>query len=270
MTDQPGGGSDLARRMLRQAVADAKKNGTATGKKQKPRRRLVTRDGGRDPVGLGAILDTLKVEHGWRDGVAGGTVLDQWATIAPELVGKVAAEAFNPDTGVLSLRPTSPAYGAQLRLRGPQMVARINTALGGTSVRDLRVLPPGPARGDCAAITPAPHNPVMDQRPQPAQPRTRDDAPPGYHRALAAAQAGRTENATDPHQDLRDRYFADVRGTLREPEQAFTDGQAALEQAQEINGGNDSETARQAAIKRTRDEKAGRAPALPTAFQRSA
>jgi hypothetical protein len=267
MTDPQPSGVDLARFALQQARAAARTRPTDP-RTRSLARSAARRTNGRDPLPLGAAVTRMMEERAWDTHLDGGGILDLWPTIAPELVGKVTVEGFDADTRVLALRPVSPAYGAQLRLLGQQMVGRINTALGGETVRALRVLPPGaPSRTAEPSVLEPPAKPSI--APPPAA-RTRVEAGPGYHRALAAAQAGRTAAANDPDQALRDRYFADVRGILREPETAFTDAQASLEDVAPPSGGNTSEETRQAAIKRARDERAGRTPAIPTAFQRTA
>jgi predicted nucleic acid-binding Zn ribbon protein len=215
VTDQPSG-ADLARQMLRRAQADAR-NRPTTGT-QKPKRGNRPRGDGRDPIGLGAVLGQLQTDMDWKTSVAGGTVLDRWATIAPELVGKVAAEAFDPASRTLALRPSSSAYATQLRWLGQQMVTRINQAMGGDTVRAVRILSPRALPG--AATAPEPDKPRLVAAAEQA-PRTRADAPPGFHRALDALEAARADTDTDgPDAAARDRWFGDIRGTLREPEPA--------------------------------------------------
>jgi hypothetical protein len=217
---------------------------------------------------FGGIIDELAAAYNWKRPTAGGLLMARWPQLAPDLARHCIPERYDADSRVLYLRPVSNAAATQLRLEATRLPAALNEAVGADSVAAIRVLPPGaPSRtAEPAALEP----PAKPSTTTPPTVRTRDDAAPGYHRALAAAQAGRSEAAEDPRQELRDRYFADVRGVLREPETAFTDAQAALEDAAPSSRGNTSEETRQAAIQRARDERAGRTPALPTAFQRTA
>lgn len=246
MTDQPSG-ADLARQMLRRAQADARNRPTRPTRKPKPDRRAA-RGSRRDPIGLGAVLGQLQTDMDWKTSVAGGTVLDRWAAIAPELVGKVAAEGFDADTRTLALRPASPTYATQLRWLGQQMVTRINQAMGDGTVRALRILPPRPVAG---AATPEPEKPrptIAAEQPE----RTRADAAVGYHRALEALETSRPDtDSSDPTRDVRDRWFADIRGSLREP--APDPAPTPLHRPSSI-----ADDARQRALERLRAEKTGR------------
>ncbi|MCU1613694.1 MAG: hypothetical protein JWO98_1234 [Frankiales bacterium] len=258
-------GADLARQMLRQAAADARQR--PTGPAKKPVRRRVPRGGGRDPQTFGGILDELATAYGWKRPSAGGLLMARWPQVAPGLARHCTPDRYDPDTRVLHLRPVSNAAATKLRMEATRIAAALNDAVGPDTVAAVRVLPVGaPTR----TAEPAGLEPATKPRTTEPSVRTRAEAAPGYHRALEAAQAGRTEAAEDPDQEMRDRYFADVRGVLREPEEAFTVGQAALEAVAPPSRGNDLEEIRQAAIKRARDERAGRAPAIPTAFQRTA
>jgi hypothetical protein len=267
VTDPQPAGPDLARQLLRQARADAK----ARGNNPKAAKRLRSiRSGtasGRDPARFEDILEQLAVAYDWKRPSASGVLMARWPQLAPDLAKHCTPERYDPDTRTLHLRPVSHAAATQLRLQAARIAADLNQAVAADTVATIRVLPPGPSRTPMAdQDSPAPARPAAVDQPA----RARADAAPGYRRALAAAQEGRAAAPGDPHQELRDKHFADVRGTLREPQTAFTDGAAALEEAAEQSRGNDSEKIRQAAIKVARDQKAGRAPALPTVFQRTA
>ncbi|MGW2520536.1 DciA family protein [Streptomyces sp. NPDC001617] len=180
-------GVDLARSALLAARAAAKNQPTPQQKKRTTSRR-TTRNGGRDPIGLAAAITSMMGDRGWEPPETGGSILDQWPTIAPELVGKVTAERFEHDTGVLHLRPASPAYATQLRLHQAQTLRTIHEKTGHRTVRALRILTPGtPATavdaGPEPATAPAPEAPV----------RTRDDGCPGYQDARAVVLEHRPE-----------------------------------------------------------------------------
>lgn len=207
-------GADLARVALQAARAAAKRPPQGN-RKPKPRSR-VRRDDSREPARLAAALTGLVSSHGWETPAAGGTVMDRWPQIAPELAetGNVLPVAFDAEDRVLTLRPANNAFGTHLRLFGQQLIERINTAMGDRVVHELRVLPPGhrPMPGAAA--------PQTQSRPQaraddtgPDMPRrtiTRDQASDGYHKARAQLQgtAAQRPRSRDPHQELRERYFA--------------------------------------------------------------
>lgn len=175
-------GVDLARAALAAARAAAKTRPAQPQKKTGSRREA--RRGGRDPLALGAAITGMMTERGWEPTEPGGSIIDQWPTIAPELADKVTAERFEHDTGILHLRPASPAYATQLRLFQAQTLRRIQEKTGSRSVRALRILAPGspaiaaepetgPTAGQSTAA--APEAPV----------RTREDGCPGYQNTRA-------------------------------------------------------------------------------------
>ncbi|MFI0822280.1 DciA family protein [Streptomyces sp. NPDC021098] len=261
MTEHGTSGRDLARLALAQYKASPAGRQQPTSRR-KPTRRRADAGSGRDPQTFAAILNQLNTDREWGIGVQGGNILDQWPTLCPDLATTVQPIHYDADTGRLDLRPASHAYAAQLRLSGPQLAQRINGQLGSTAVRTIRVLAPGPVTPPTAAAAPAPA--ARAEEPPPV--RTRDDAAPGYHRARAAIS--HTPPTGQKPRIERD-WGTGEYGHLREPEHAFTDAVAALETA-EASKGNDPASVRQAALKRARAEKAGRAPAVPTAFLRSA
>jgi hypothetical protein len=186
------------------------------------------RGDGREVQGLAAVFQGLVTERAWEVPAAGGTVLQQWPAIAPDLAPHVRAVGFDADSGRLDLLPDSPAYATQLRMSTARLIAMANQAAGREAVRSIRVLPPG-----TPTAAPAADAPPQDAAPEPTGPaRTREDASDGYHQALAAHQAAKAEQG--------DRLPPAVRAAIerqnhalcarREPEAAFGDGQAALEE----------------------------------------
>lgn len=181
-------GVDLARSALLAARAAARNNPAPQQKKHTTGRRTA-RTGGRDPIGLAAAITGMMGDRGWEPTEPGGSILDQWPSIAPELVGKVTAERFEHDTGVLHLRPASPAYATQLRLFQAQTLRRIHEKTGSRTVRALRILTPGtPA----TTVETGPEQPPA-ATPAKAPVRTRDDGCPGYQDALAVVLEHRPE-----------------------------------------------------------------------------
>lgn len=203
LTPTPPSGVDLARVALQAAKAAAKNRPTgAPGERAATRRGRFSRRGGRDPIAFAAAIDTLVIERAWEAPAAAGSVLDRWADIAAELVGKVTPVHYEPATRRLDLRPISPAYATQLRLLSQQLITRINTTTGQETIKELRVLTPGPAAAaPSAAAAPTgtgTPGPAADSPAAPAEVRTREMACDGYHQALAAAHAARPARHVDP------------------------------------------------------------------------
>lgn len=250
-------GVDIARVALKAARQAARARGAdapsgASSTHRPARRTTRTRC---DPNPLREVMAALVAERAWDAPTDGGSLLDQWSALVPELAGKVIPIHYNPATGILDVRPSSPAYATQLRLLGRQLVTRVNGKLGRTVIRDLRVLTPRTTPG-------TDQSPVAD-RPTPpdAGPiRTRDDGCAGYHQALAAIQ--RTTPVTNPAITAAIARQDQAIRLGREPEHRFA--HAVIAQAH-----HDETTARTAAAasaqaiaeRRARADKAARTPA---------
>ena len=239
-------GVDLARSALLAARAAAKNQPAPQQKKRTNTSRRTARAGGRDPIGLAAAITGMMGDRGWEPPEPGGSIIDQWPTIAPELVGKVAAERFEHDTGVLHLRPASPAYATQLRLFQAQTLRRIHEKTGSRSVRALRILAPGgtPERADITpeqAPAPAPEAPM----------RTREDGCPGYQDALAVVLEHRPEPPPiNPYvADAMARQVAALRAN-RQPEDEHRDAAWAQEPTGPATGSVEESLARARAYAR--------------------
>lgn len=180
MTDQPSG-IDLARAALAAARAAAKTRPVEPARKTRRATRTSTRRPG-DPMGLGAAIGKMMTERGWEPPEAGGSIIDQWPSIAPELADKVAAVRFEHDTGILHLRPATHTYATQLRLYQAQILAKVQQSPSGSTVRSLKILSAGSA-------TPAPADtPSVPETPREAAPvRTRETASSGYRETLTLA-----------------------------------------------------------------------------------
>lgn len=253
-------GADLARQALNVARAEARRRGSAAAPKPKRRHRAAA-GSGRDPLPVKNVIDQLADEFGWKRPSAGAQIVIRWAELVPDLARLAAPERYDAETRTLHLRPVSPAAATQLRLTAGRIPAVLAERTGADTVTAVNVLPPGRTR-EAAPTTPIPPPAVTP----PA--RTRDDASAGLRQALDVATAARHRGpAPDPRQDLRDRYFADVRGTLREPDAAFTDA-ATLHD--ELTTAADEPDVRAQALARARAEKAGRAPTVPRLFDRTA
>ncbi|WP_331755863.1 DciA family protein [Streptomyces sp. NBC_01643] len=192
-------GVDLARVALHQAREAAKARGEGGTRKAKRRAHATSlRRDGREPTGFAAVLQGLMADRAWDVPAAGGSIRDQWpaiaATVSPKLATHVEAVAFHAETGQLDLRPDSPAYATQLRLISSRIVAAANDAVGTQAVRTVRVLAVGAtAPAPREAVTP-PATAAVPEAPV----KTRDMAPPGFHRALAAHQAVAPAQHIDP------------------------------------------------------------------------
>lgn len=263
--EQPSG-RDLARVALHNARKAAK---SAPAKKQAAKRLKGTArrpSDGRDVITFAEAITRLMDDHAWEAPAAGGSVMDQWPSLAPELAGKVAAVGFDAATGTLHLRPSVPAYGTQLRLRERETVARINEKAGREVIRHLHVLAPGPI-----SVAPSTGNPNTPPPPEPAVPvgeGTYYDVLPGW-KAARAAVAAAPKRTLDPA--IARAIEAQTAGQAREPESAFTDAVAAREDAATHAAvGYDPERSHQAAIRRARAQRAGHDTAIRTAFGRTA
>lgn len=190
-------GADLARQALAAARAAAK---TRPDTSQRKTRRSIrpTRGEGREPQGLGNVLDRLKSEQGWEASIDGGNLLDQWAKICPtELTDNVQPTAYDAERGLLTLQPSSPAYATRLRMSQQLLAVHLNRQLGKPAVRAIRVLPPGgrhnPSRDEAEpTLQAAPEAPV----------KTRDMAHPGYRETLALALNNRYQKpAGNPYEE---------------------------------------------------------------------
>jgi predicted nucleic acid-binding Zn ribbon protein len=143
-------GVDLARVALRAAKEAARARGDAAQQKKQARRggglRSGARADGRDPMALGAAINRLLSDRGWETPAAVGGVMGRW----PEIVGDAIAlhctpVGFDEESRELTVRCDSATWATEMRLRAPQLVARINQDLGHGSIRMIKVQGPGGA-----------------------------------------------------------------------------------------------------------------------------
>ncbi len=145
-------GSDLARDALaaaRRQIAAKKRDRVpisraATGSTKALRRRRWSGSGpdSRDPQPLGAAMQKFIKTAGAGADLTKATLFARWA----ELVGPALAEHCEPTAltdGELLLRCESTAWASQVRLLAPQLVKKLNEALGHGTVR--RIKSTGPA-----------------------------------------------------------------------------------------------------------------------------
>jgi predicted nucleic acid-binding Zn ribbon protein len=146
-------GSDIARRALEEARAQARANGKAVGRGKasplRPRSTPVRRSrgwsgpgpDGRDPQLLGGLASAIARSSGWSEKFAEGTVFGRW----PAVVGDDVASHCVPTAlreRVLHVSAESTAWATQLRMLQSQILARIAAAVGDGVVTGLRITGP--------------------------------------------------------------------------------------------------------------------------------
>lgn len=112
----------------------------AARRKRKPTTRAASGAGG-DPTPLGEALEEVIEQRGWGTEVNVHLLFGRW----PELVGAAVAEHSTPEAftdGVVVIRTSSTNWATQLRLMAPQLLARLNDALGDGTIRRLQIVGP--------------------------------------------------------------------------------------------------------------------------------
>lgn len=99
-------------------------------------------DAGRDPAGLGDVLDAVTRSLGWSSPLARGELLIAW----PELVGADTAAHSEPvgiEEGVLIVQCDSTAWATQLRLMKAEIVSTVMRRFPEAEVSGVRFIGPG-------------------------------------------------------------------------------------------------------------------------------
>ena len=254
MSQQPSG-VDLARAALAAARASAKSRPVQPPKKKTRVTRTSSRRTG-DPLGLGATIVGMMTDRGWEPPEAGGSILDQWPTIAPELADKVAEVRFEHDTGTLHLRPATHTYATQLRLYQAQILAKVQQSPSGATVRSLKVLPAGTVTTTAAEAISEPQVPQ-----QPAPVRTRDTASPGFQEAMGLVLENRpAAPLADPYiEAARQRQIAALRAN-RQPETEHREAEWAEADTASVPAAGSVEESLARARAYARKQRDGRAP----------
>lgn len=133
-------GLDLAR-----TIADAIAH-SALPPAAAPRKKRVRRPGNRgrssgDPTPLGDALGDLIADAGWSTEVSVHSLLGRWSS----LVGDAVAQHSRPESfaaGVVTIRTDSTAWASQLRLMAPQLLAKLNEAVGEGTITRLAIQGP--------------------------------------------------------------------------------------------------------------------------------
>lgn len=97
--------------------------------------------GGRDPVGLGSLLEGMMRARGWSEPVAVGSVVARWPEIVgPEVAAHAVPESF--EDSVVVVRCSSTAWATNLQLMQHDLLKRLDAAVGHGVVTQIRVLGP--------------------------------------------------------------------------------------------------------------------------------
>jgi predicted nucleic acid-binding Zn ribbon protein len=137
------------REALARAKASARERGVVRGTKRRSAADREPRFSGprpdeRDPQRVGAEIDRMVADNGWRETAQIATVLACW----DRLVGADLASHCRPDRltdGELVLVAESTAWATQVRLMTAAILAKLAAELGQTVVRSIRVFgPSGP------------------------------------------------------------------------------------------------------------------------------
>ena len=92
---------------------------------------------GRDPRGLGDVMDGLTAELGWNSPLARSEIMAGW----PQLVGEETARHSDPvgiDDGVLTVRCESTAWATQLRLMRSELLKHVAIRYPAAGIQAIR------------------------------------------------------------------------------------------------------------------------------------
>jgi len=244
-------GADLARQALARARAVAK---TAPATKPRgPKRTRRAHGTGRDPQALGGILGNLATDEGWNDNLGGGNILDRWTELCPSAYAQTTRPiAFDPETGLLTVKAVSHAVATHLRWMERQLIGYLNGQIGRSLVRKVQV-----GVGSDAVVSAAAVPESVPDRPADAPVKTRETASAGYRATLEAARAHRPERQpTDPYiAEALTRQEAALRAN-RQPEIEHAGAVWEIDRLTS-NQPDPADTIRRAALARARHEKAG-------------
>ena len=145
-------GPERARRAA-EALAAAKADARARGERAPARDFAAQRMAGganragrgrrEDPQPLGAAIEGLLDDQGWRTSAAVGSVFGRWE----QIVGEALAAHTRPGgfaDGELLVIADSTAWATQVRLLRAQLIRRLNSELGNGTVTGVKVRGPMP------------------------------------------------------------------------------------------------------------------------------
>lgn len=134
--------SDLANRVLSRARQAARVRPTTHAGTRTPTY-TTARPDDRDPARVADALVSLVTDRGWQAATAVGKIWGEWASlVGPTLAEHVKPEAFDRDTGRLTLRADSTAWATQVRMLSGQLRKRLQGEIPGELVADITVLGP--------------------------------------------------------------------------------------------------------------------------------
>jgi predicted nucleic acid-binding Zn ribbon protein len=124
---------------FRQVFGDPSTRSSLARKRHKNKREAssVPFGAGRDPHGLGDVMDVLTVKMGWTSPLAKSDLLSSWA----DLVGAETAEHSTPlaiEDGVLAIQCDSTAWATQLRLMRSQITTTIAMKYPDAGIQSVR------------------------------------------------------------------------------------------------------------------------------------
>ncbi|MDJ0333680.1 DciA family protein [Salinibacterium sp. G-O1] len=117
---------------------------SATARKRKKNKKegaSVPFADGRDPHGLGDVIDSLASRMGWTSPLARSGLLNSW----PEIVGFETAEHSTPEgieEGMLTISCDSTAWATQLRLMRSQITTTIAQRFPDAGIESVRFVGP--------------------------------------------------------------------------------------------------------------------------------
>lgn len=150
MSDDDLTGPDLARELLEQARARARRVPTEEERRiaaqtRAAKRRAGGKRKGGDPQPFGAAIEAFLKVRGWENEARVAAVLSRWAAIAgPEIADHCTPVSLRD--GDLVLAAESTAWATQLRLMARQIAERVNADLAAPVVKTVRVNGPSSAR----------------------------------------------------------------------------------------------------------------------------
>ncbi len=113
----------------------------ATARPRRRKRRVDDEDGpftaGRDPKGLGEVLQGLTTQAGWDRELSREDLIRQWAEVAGEGTA-IHTRPTGLEHGTLTVACDSTAWAKQLRLMRAQIVTRIGERFPDAGVEDVR------------------------------------------------------------------------------------------------------------------------------------
>lgn len=131
----------VARAALARAKAAARARGLRPGLERGRLAVSGAAPGPRDPQPLAVSAGLLARDLGWEPGLVVGDLVHRWAQIVgPQVADHCEYVSFA--SGLLTVRASSTAWAANLRLLAPTMLARFDDALGSGVVVQVDVLGP--------------------------------------------------------------------------------------------------------------------------------